>query len=353
MVRRFLNGFDSSRGQSYHGTDPGGGWRQGLLERIMRERKELVEQELGHKIWTIVQLFYRSHAVFRDLFESYERKVLDYSRQTGIHRNDLRLKSTELGGLLDFKSLERLRDGYIQELKDLCHLVFRGQDSTDILDRYVSDIFHEISILKEEHYNVKTYAPLYERDQSEVELKHILDEAHTLFPQKLRHIKYLFGRAQGRLEGHISSLRGIRLFVRSLYLHRNDFVAEAYPDGLRQFYRFMYPCGPVEGYYEVGLSFYRSGFLEEAMEAFRLAEEAYSADGGAGADSALQPPETRKQMQAILRAIRAKFRRHAKADASQGETAEAEVPASEVLSAEVPAAEVGPEAGGSSSRGRS
>jgi len=242
----------------------------------MRDLYQQREQELGHRVWTIVQLFYRAHAVLRDEFESYERKVLEYSRATGIHRNDLRLKSKELGSLLDFKSLERLRDDHIHELKGLCHLVFRGQDSTDLFDRYVSDIFHEISILKEEHYNVKVYAPLYERDHNEVELKHILDEAHTLFPQKLRHIKYLFDRAQTRLEAQLPSFCCYRLFIRSLYLHRDDFVATAYPDGLRQFYRFMYACGPGEGYYEVGKSFYESGFWQEATQAFRLALDAMS-----------------------------------------------------------------------------
>lgn len=282
----------------------------------MRERFKLVEQELGHKIWTIVQLFYRAHAEFRGQFESYERKVLAYSKDTGIHRNDLRLKPNELAGLLDFKQLERLRDGYIHELKDLCHLVFRGQDSTDLLDRFVADIFHEISILKEEHYNVKTYAPLYERDRNEVELKYILDEAHTLFPQKLRHIKYLFGRAQARLESHLASFRSICLFIRSLYMHRGDFVADSYPDGLKEFYRFMYPCGPVEGFYEVGMSFYHSGFLDEAAEAFRLAEEAHHAEA-----AAVLAPELKKQEQAILRSLRAKLRRQSDGQDSAGAAA--------------------------------
>ncbi|MBI4601985.1 MAG: hypothetical protein HY721_08495 [Planctomycetes bacterium] len=273
----------------------------------MRERFKLFEQELGHKIWTIVQLFYRSRAVFQEQFESYERKVLEISRETGIHRNDLRLRSKELGGLLDFKKLERMRDGLLQELKDLCHIVFRGHDRTDVFDRYVSDIFHEISILKEEHYNVKTYAPLYERDAAEVELKHILDEAHTLFPGKLRHTKYLFERAQGRLEEHLASFRGIPLFIRSLYLHRNDFVAEAYTGGLGQFYRLMYPGGAVEGYYEAGLSFYHSGFLEEALEAFRLAEAAYRDE----VRDAAKPlaAEGRRRVDGLLLPLRTKLRR--------------------------------------------
>jgi hypothetical protein len=273
----------------------------------MRKRFKLFEQELGHKIWTIVQIFYRSHAVFKEQFEEYEQKVLQLSRETGMHRDELRLKSSEIGGLLDFKKLERLRDGYIHELKDLCHLVFRGQDRTDLLDRYVSDIFHEISILKEEHYNVKTYAPLYERDAAEVELKHILDEAHVQFPLKLRHTQYLFSRAQGRLEEHLSSFRNISLFIRSLYVHREDFVADAYPDGIKQFYRHMYPCGPVEGFYHVGCNLYLSGFIDEALEAFRFAEEAY----GEQIRSTDEPlgEEMRKALRAIVRPLRVKIRR--------------------------------------------
>ncbi len=242
---------------------------------MLRERFSTVDQELGQKIWTIVRLFYSAHGAFKEQFAQYETKVGSYSQLLGIPRADLRLNSQELASLLDLKTIERLRDGYVHELKDLCHLVFRGQDRTDLLDRYVSDIFHETSILKEEHYNVITYAPLYERDEAEVELRHILDEAHTMFPHKLQHIRYLFGRAQARLEEHLASFSSIQLFIRSLYLHRDRFVREAYEDGLDEFYRLMYPMGPFQGYFEVGRGFYFAGFDAQAREAFALAEEAY------------------------------------------------------------------------------
>jgi hypothetical protein len=278
-----------------------------LVERrFVNERFKLFEQELGQKVWNIVQIFYRSLLVFREQFDSYERKVLGLSRQMGIRRQDLRLNPAELAALLDLKKLERMRDGYLYDLKNLSHQVFRGQDRTDVFDRYVSDIFHEISILKEEHYNVQTYAPLYERDAAEVELRHILDEAHTLFPEKLRHIRYLFGRALARLEGRLPSFRGIPLFQRSLYLHRSDFVAECYPDGLHQFYRFMYDGGPTEGFYEVGLSFYHSGFFPEAREAFEAAEAAYLTDL---TSRAARAPEDRRRLRDMLRRLRAKLGR--------------------------------------------
>lgn len=287
----------------------------------MKDRFSAVEQQLGQKIWTIVTLFYRSHGAFKELFERYEKKVGGYSQVLGLPRADLRLNSRELASLLDLKSMERIRDGYIHELKDLCHLVFRGQDQTDLLDRYVSDIFHEISILKEEHYNVIKYAPLYERDAAEVELRHILDEAHTLFPQKLQHIRYLFGRAQTRLEEHLDGFSGIQLFIRSLYLHRDDFVREAYENGIEQFYRLMYPLGPFEGYYEVGRSFYLSGFFDHARQAFAEAERAYrqlllqpaesAATNGVGAARGSGEGETAvrsRQLHQTLRCMRSKIR---------------------------------------------
>ena len=242
---------------------------------------ELAIQEQGHRTWCIVRLFYTSLVEFLRQYDSYEDKVLRLARETGIHRDVLRLRATELAALLDFKSLEGLRDGYILELKDLCHEVFRTKDHTDPLDRYVADIFHEISILKEEHYTVKTYAPLYEKAAAKVELQYILDEAHAMFPQKLKQVLYLFGKAQERMEQHLGSFASAPIFIRSLYVHRDGFVADAYPDGLRDFYRFMYPCGPLEGFYHVGLSFYHSGFFPEGLEAFRLAEAEHDAALGA------------------------------------------------------------------------
>ena len=232
--------------------------------------------------------------------------------------------------MLEFKSLESLRDDYIQELKDLCHAVFRTADRTDPLDRYVSDIFHEVSILKEEHYTVKTYAPQYERDSNEVELKFILDDAHTVFPKKLTQIRYLFGKARERMEKILPTVRSMPIVVRSLYLHRNeDFIRNAYPKGLKAFYSHMYPLGAFEGYYQVAQSFYHSSFFREALKAFRLAENEYQAasglykellksekEAGRSADGEGLPREPRW----TIRSIRAKIGRIQKRQAAKRKT---------------------------------
>lgn len=274
---------------------------------VEHERRQLSEQELGHRFWTIVQLFYRSFLVFREQYESYEAKVLEFARQRNTPREDLRLNSEDLATLLDFQVLERLRDGYLRELKDLCHSVFRGEDRTDLLDRYVSDIFHQISILKEEHYNVKTYAPFFERDLRDEELRGILDEAHAGFPKLTKHILFLFEQARIRLEEHLPAFGEFPIFIRSLYLHRSDFVARAYPGGLLDFYRILYPLGPPEGFYRVGLSFYHSGFLAEARTAFG---EALAAAREEVTNGRLAPgTQKRKMLDSMLRALEAKLRR--------------------------------------------
>jgi hypothetical protein len=268
----------------------------------MAKRRDPIEQERHQILWRIVELFYRSLIIFRQQNDRYEEHVLHFSSKMGMHRLDLRLNPEDLAGLLDLKALERLRDGYLQQLKDLCHGIFRGQDRTDLLDRYVSDIFHEISILKEEHYNVKTYAPQYARDAAEVELKYILDEAHGLFPQKLNQIRFLFGKAQTRMEELLSSFRRIKIFIRSLYLHRDDFVREAYEDGIRQFYRHMYPeGGPLEGFYEVGISFLDSGFTGQAIEALRLAEAEFAGLRGPSMKARRIIGDTRTKIRGLLR----------------------------------------------------
>src|SRR4029453_13122705 len=115
------------------------------------------------------------------------------------------------------------------------------------------------------------------------------------------------------LEEHLASFRNIKLFIRSLYLHRHDFIGQAYPAGISQFYRFMYPLGPVEGYFEVGRCFLLSGFEVEALEAFLLARDAWKAfltgKESLGASRTLTPSERRRRLNAILTPLTAAIAR--------------------------------------------
>jgi len=170
-----------------------------------------------------------------------------------------------------------LRDNYLTPLKEACHRLFRTEDSTDFLDRLVNDIFHELSILKEEHYNVLTYATDEtalvlgpDRDLHE-EQQAILDEVHDMFPSKVHRIAHLFETGSVALEALLHRWNSDVVLIRSLFLQREGFVEQAYPDGLDQFYKLMY--GPEDyliGYHVVGHSFFQSGFLEMAVTAFEI-----------------------------------------------------------------------------------
>lgn len=236
--------------------------------------QDYLHQQRQEHIWTIVELFYRSLITFREQFEKYEWLVLQHSYRKGLDRQTLRLSADDLAGLLDFKAMETLRNDNIDPLKETCHAVYRDKTRTDPLDRYISDIFHEISILKEEHYNVKTYAPQYKQEEQETEFSHIMDEAHVMFPKKLKHIRYLFQQSRRRLEELMPTYVDCKILVRSLYLERDGWVKEAYEDGIRSFYGFMYPrLRSVQGYFSAGKSFLESGFEALALEAFKLAEK--------------------------------------------------------------------------------
>jgi hypothetical protein len=230
-----------------------------------------VEQEHAHQAWRIIHLFYRAFGEFARQHAAYDAEVERLAAERGIARENLRLQASELGNLFDFKSFEVLRDQTLFELKNLCHQVFRGQNATDPLDRFVSDIFHEISILKEEHYTVKMYATAYQEAQDVEPLQSILDDAHEIFPRKVQQVDRLFLRAREVMERYLASFAKYPIVLRSLFLERHGFVAAAYADGVREFFRWMYPCGPIEGFYRVARSFEGGGFIGEAREGYGLA----------------------------------------------------------------------------------
>lgn len=226
-------------------------------------------QKTEHRIWKIVELFYKSFLAFRHMRNAYEEKAARYSAKTGLPRGELELNPAQLAGLFEFRKLEELRNRYLWSLKEHCHTTFRGGDQTDLLDRYVSDIFHEISILKEEHYTVEHYAPVWARADAQREFQSIMEEAGRLFPQKVQHVDFLFATARERLEKLLTGFRELKIVVRSLFLNRLGFVSECYPSGIEGFYEFMYPeHGPLEGYDRAGMSFFVSGFFATAVEAF-------------------------------------------------------------------------------------
>ncbi len=250
----------------------------------------------GSLAWRVVERFYCARRVFSSVHDRYEQIVQGYVEKFDLPREEIRLAPRELVELLSTQDLEELRDQYLMPLKQACHRLFRTEVSTDFLDRLVNDIFHELSILKEEHYNVLTYDvddaarnsdP--ERDL-QLEQKAVLDEVHAMFPQKVHRIAHLFDVGTSALEALLHRWKQDPVLIRSLFLQRDRFVKESYKDGLCHFYRLMYgEQNAWQGYRIVGDSFLASGFVSHAHVAYSEGLESLSRSdlAGPGKESAV------------------------------------------------------------------
>ncbi|HVY63038.1 MAG TPA: hypothetical protein VHF22_15380 [Planctomycetota bacterium] len=237
----------------------------------------LVRSRLAADFWDLISHFFEAQRQFRETYDTYETKVLQYAEERGVDRRFLRLSAEEVSGLLDFRKLEALRNGELQVLKTISHKIFRSEDATDPFDRYVSQVFHELSILKEEQYKVSTFAPEYMKRAEKAEYESILDEVHEAFPRQVHGIYDLFQKAQARLEELLPNFarewrspRG-RVTVRSIYLFGDDAFRGFYPNTIEDVYEIVYQGGAMEGYLTVAKSFLESGFRAHAVEALEKA----------------------------------------------------------------------------------
>ncbi len=253
---------------------------------------------LVHQFWEVVEIFFDSQRAFLETYDTYETKVLQYAAERGVDRRFLRLDADEVSDLLDFKKLEQLRNDKLWRLKEVAHHLFRTQDATDPFDRYVSEIFHELSILKEEQYKVSMFAREYRKADETQEYQSILDEVHEAFPRKVHNIYDLFKKAQARLEQLVSRYRQDKVTLRSVYLFGDEVFRGFYPNATEDILRLMF-SDPFDGYLAIARSFIESGFREYAIEALERAmklppplagEIAAPADGGSADPGAAAGP---------------------------------------------------------------
>lgn len=228
-------------------------------------------KHIGEKLWNMTEGLYKAEAIFREMHANYDEKVQAFSKAYDIDKTSLRLSAEDVSGLFDLPPMEHLRDDVLYALKETTHTLFRGPSTTDDLDRYCSDLYHEVSILKEEHYTVKTYAAAY-ADREEAEK--ILDEVHKTFPVKLDQISTLFVKARTRLEEILKKFRTETVLVRSLFLFGDELLEPIYEKGLPDLYRKMYEeGGPLEGFIVAARNFHQGRFIPQTDDAVRRARE--------------------------------------------------------------------------------
>jgi hypothetical protein len=223
--------------------------------------------------YELLESFYNARLVFEAQRDEYEAAVASLVERTGIPREMLWLPPEKLAALLDFKVLSDLRDLYLHPLRQCTRTIFGGE-GRDIFDIIVSDIFHMVSILKEEEFRVAHYAVVYDRMQQTRDRDHILTSASHDFPILLNQTHRLFQQAQERLHVHLPAYARERVVIRSVYLHGPAYIKRAYrrEGGMAGFYAHMYPeGGAVEGYLVAAASFLESVFTTRAREALGLA----------------------------------------------------------------------------------
>lgn len=231
------------------------------------------KDKLGERLWDVVAEFFTAKRLFAEQYQQYEVTVLAVAKEQGLDRKDLRLTAKAVSKLLDFKKLDHLCEDHLFALKELSHQLFRQPGETDMFDRYVSNIFHEISILKEEHYEVKKYGLAFKKAKEGDEYNQIMDEVHEYFPKRIHRAYNLFQKAQRRICELLPEFRSSRVFIRSLYLFGREALEGAYDGTLEEFYSHLYPGGVAEGYLEVARSFFASGFQDLAEQALSRAHQ--------------------------------------------------------------------------------
>ena len=58
-------------------------------------------QKIEYKLWKVVENFYKASLAFHQLHDVYEKKVLEYSKERNLPREELKLNPTDLAGLIE------------------------------------------------------------------------------------------------------------------------------------------------------------------------------------------------------------------------------------------------------------
>lgn len=214
--------------------------------------------------WLLIRTFYQSYRSFHSLFDQYERRVQAFARRYGVDRKELQLPPEELATLLDAHAVAALRDGELAALRETSHRIFRTGGLPDRFDSHVSNIYHEVSLLKEEQWTIGEESAYVDPKEYERYYR----EVNVYYPKRLRHVRNLYGKARRRLEQLLPGMSRGRVIVRSVYLFGERLAHGIYEGGLPELYSHMYPGGATTGYQLAAESFFDSGFGAEAVTAF-------------------------------------------------------------------------------------
>ncbi len=229
--------------------------------------------------WQLLEQHYASRNAFAKIYKSYEAKVAGLVKKHNTPRQDLKLNPEQTARLFETPQLEALLEMRVEELRRIANAVFRDNNVSEPYDMEVSKIYHELSILKEEHLSVRDFP----RDAGGREFNRLFREVSEYYPQRLRRVRDLFTRAQKRLDVLLPGFNEDDIVLRSAFLYRKDLWPDSSDAGLTRFLGKMFPAeGAAGGFLATARTFLRAGFLEHALNAARMGIAAASKPAKSG-----------------------------------------------------------------------
>jgi len=226
----------------------------------------------AEEIWELVENFFRARKVFEEQYRRCENLVRGSAKRTRTVTENVRPCGQEVSQLLDLKALEKLRNDYLGRLREISHHIFKKGGTLQLFDKYVSDLYHEASILKEQQYAVEALDA--GKQKTPREHREVLAGIHQFYSEKMRRLRDLFLKAQEQIELLMKTWSSEKALVRSLYLFADNAVADLYEGGVEGIYKVMYRLGALEGYLIAAESFAASYFSEQGLDALRKAKRA-------------------------------------------------------------------------------
>lgn len=208
--------------------------------------------------WSIIKVFFQAFTFYNSIEIHFKEKVkasVKSSDNKTIYSFEAFIE------YLDTKDIALLRDKYLIDLRKLSHAEFRSRKKMERFDIYISEIFHEVSILKEQKFILEH--SFQRKDQFSPEtINQMLNQTYELFETKLEHIKILFNNAKSRLEEILPIYRNDDFILRTLYLEGASLFHEFYDDPVKNMLDLMFLQGGFsEGFVAIACSFSLGGFF--------------------------------------------------------------------------------------------
>jgi hypothetical protein len=241
--------------------------------------------EDGAALWDFLRRFVSARRTFLSIQRRYEQRVTQKCRDLDVSRENLVLPPGELFELFNLRRLAFLKETRLKPLRELAEEIFGARGDDELLDVYCSHIYHELSILNEEHRSVGRFLRIQDRRR----YRQLFEEVSGYYPKRLQRIRRLFTGGMRRIEILLPGWAEHRVVVRSVYLFGNKLAGHAYGKGVEALYVRMYPEGrEIQGYFEAARSFTTSGFMTRAREA---AQRGVDAADALAARRVLERPE--------------------------------------------------------------